>query len=38
MVRSTLILIRDNYLGWAVDRIPGLITQIDDVISKIESY
>jgi hypothetical protein len=38
MVRSTLILIRDNYLGWAVNRVPGLITQIDDVISKIESY
>lgn len=37
-VRSTLILIRDNYLGWAVDRIPGLVSQIDFVISKIESH
>jgi hypothetical protein len=37
-VRSTLILIRDNYLGWAVDRIPGLVIQIDFVISKIESH
>jgi hypothetical protein len=36
-VHSTLILLRDNYLGWAVDRIPGLVTQIDFVISKIGS-
>ena len=36
-IRSTLILIRDNYKGWAVDRIPGLLTQIDEVIKKIGS-
>ena len=28
----TLILIRDNYKGWAVDRAPGLIKQYDEAI------
>ena len=36
-VRATLILIRDNYHAWAVDRIPGLLSQIDKVLKKIES-
>jgi hypothetical protein len=36
-VRATLILIQDNYHAWAVDRIPGLLMQIDDAIKKIES-
>ena len=36
-VRTTLILIRDNYHAWAVDRIPGLLSQIDKVLKKIES-
>jgi hypothetical protein len=29
---ATLILIRDNYLGWAVDRAPGLLKQYDEAI------
>jgi len=28
----TLTLIRDNYLGWAVDRAPGLLKQYDEAI------
>jgi len=31
-VRVTLILIRDNYKGWAVDRAPGLLKQYDKAI------
>jgi hypothetical protein len=30
--RETLILMRDNYKGWAVDRAPGLIKQYDAAI------
>ncbi|HEY2580899.1 MAG TPA: hypothetical protein VGI43_03790, partial [Mucilaginibacter sp.] len=30
--RLTLILIRDNYKGWAVDRAPGLLYQYDQAI------
>jgi len=36
-VHQTLILIRDIYHGWAVDRVPGLLSEIDKVIGKIES-
>lgn len=36
-VHTTLILIRDIYHGWAVDRIPGLLSKIDNAISKIEA-
>jgi hypothetical protein len=36
-VHKTLILIRDIYHGWAVDRVPGLIYQIDAAILKIEA-
>jgi hypothetical protein len=35
-VRKTLILIKDIYHGWVVDRIPGLLSQIDSAIVKIE--
>lgn len=34
-VRATLILIRDVYHGWAVDRSPGLLIQIDTAIKTI---
>jgi len=34
--RQTLILMRDNYKGWAVDRAPGLIMQYDAAIKAIE--
>ena len=37
-VRKTLILISDIYHGWVVDRIPGLLSQIDSAIVKIEKY
>ena len=29
---ATLILIKNNYRGWAVDRAPGLLTQYDEAI------
>jgi hypothetical protein len=37
-VRKTLILIRDIYHGWVVDRVPGLLSQMDSAIVKIEKY
>jgi hypothetical protein len=37
-VRKTLILIKDIYRGWVVDRVPGLLSQIDSAIVKIEKY
>jgi len=36
-IRQTLILLRDNYKGWAVDRAPGLIQQYDEAIKAIEA-
>lgn len=36
-IRQTLILIRDGYKGWAVDRAPGLIQQYDEAIKAIEA-
>ena len=35
-VHQTLILIRDIYHGWAVDRMPNLLSNIDITIRKIE--
>ncbi len=37
-IHATLMLIRDIYHGWAVDRVPGLISRIDKAIKKIETY
>jgi len=34
--RLTLILIRDNYKGWAVDRAPGLLHQYDEAIKLLD--
>ncbi len=34
---ATLIMIKNNYRGWAVDRAPGLLTQYDDVIKALEA-
>ena len=34
-IHATLILIRDVYHGWAVDRVPNLLTKIDSAINKI---
>jgi len=36
--RTTLIIMRDNYKGWAVDRAPGLIGQYDKAIKALEKY
>jgi hypothetical protein len=36
-IRTTLILMRDNYKGWAFDRAPGLIQRYDEVIKLMES-
>ena len=33
---ATLILMRDNYLGWAVDRVPGLLKQYDEAIALLD--
>ena len=37
-VHKTLILIKDIYRGWVVDRVSGLESQIDSAIVKIEKY
>lgn len=37
-VHSTLILIRDIYHAWAVDRTPLLLQRIDEAKKKVESY
>lgn len=34
-IQATLIIIRDIYHGWAVDRVPGLLNRIDLTIGKI---
>lgn len=36
-IRTTLILMRDNYKGWAFDRAPGLIQRYDKVIKLMDS-
>ena len=36
-VHITLVIIRDIYHGWAVDRVPGLLFRIDLATTKIES-
>ena len=35
-IHTTLVLIRDNYKGWAYDRLPGLMMQYDTVIALLE--
>jgi hypothetical protein len=35
---TTLIIIRDLYHGWAVDRTNGVLEQIDSTISKVNAY
>jgi hypothetical protein len=35
-VRTTLMLMRDNYKGWAFDRAPSLIAKYDDAIKMID--
>ncbi len=36
-IYTTLIIIRDIYNGWAVDRVPGLLSRIDNAITQIEN-
>lgn len=37
-VHTTLIIIRDLYHGWAVDRTNGVLQQIDNTVTKLRSY
>jgi hypothetical protein len=37
-LRTTLILVKENYLGWAVDRAPELLTRYQEAIEKLRSY
>ena len=37
-VHTTLIIIRDLYHGWAVDRTNGVLQQIDNAIAKVKDY
>jgi hypothetical protein len=37
-VRKTLFLIKDNYRGWVVDRVPGMFIEIDSALAKIGKY
>lgn len=37
-LRTTLILLKDNYLGWAVDRAPGLLIKYQEAIEKLNGY
>jgi hypothetical protein len=37
-IRRTLILIKDNYRGWVVDRVPGMFIEIDSALVKIGKY
>jgi hypothetical protein len=37
-VHLTLVIIRDLYHGWAVDRTDGLLKQIDNAVKKVQSY
>jgi hypothetical protein len=36
-IHLTLVLMRDNYKGWAFDRAPGLIARYDEAIKLMES-
>jgi len=36
-IHETLILLRDNYKGWAFDRAPGLLTKYDEAIKMLDS-
>jgi hypothetical protein len=36
-IRATLLLIRDNYKGWAVDRAPGLLKRYEETIAALAS-
>ncbi len=37
-LRTTLILVRDNYHAWAVDRVPELLKKYADAIDKLREY
>jgi len=37
-LRATLILIRDNYHGWAVDRVPELLKKYARAIERLKNY
>ncbi len=37
-LRTTLLLLKDNYHGWAVDRAPGLLQSYQQATDKLEKY
>lgn len=37
-IRETLLLMRDNYKGWAVDRAPALLQRYQNAITMLENY
>ncbi len=37
-LRTTLLLLKDNYHGWAVDRAPGLLQSYQQANDKLEKY
>ena len=37
-LRTTLILVKENYIGWAVDRAPDLLTKYQEAIDKLSGY
>jgi hypothetical protein len=37
-LRTTLILLKDIYFGWAVDRAPGLLIKYQEAIEKLNGY
>jgi hypothetical protein len=37
-LRTTLILVKDSYIGWAVDRAPGLLVKYQEAIDKLSRY
>ena len=37
-LRTTLILVKDNYLGWAVERAPELLKKYQEAINKLSDY
>lgn len=37
-IRESLILVKDNYRGWSVDRTPGLLNTYDEAIEKLKEF
>jgi hypothetical protein len=37
-IRESLILVKDNYRGWSVDRTPNLLRTYDEAIEKLKDF